>query len=406
MGLPRPSEAWARPDGSTLVLADDVTGAAETAALLALAGHPADLRLTPARGHTSGPVVLATLTRSLDPARVDERLEPLLAGSHRDGSPPLYLKMDSTLKGNPWADSRAVARRFGFAVALFAPAYPAQGRTLHGGRLHLRDRPTDAHLPDRLRAQGAPTVIQAPVADSAVVGRVLAEAAQAPAGEPVCLVIDRPEAEHLLPALDRLAAAGYPALPVGSAGCFRALLGLPDEPAEQPRATEPPACPRVLLLTGSEQPTTREQVAHWQERRGALIRTAGEAEPEELAQAWARGRPVGIQLPVYRDAARARATVARLRPCLTGEKNTLLVCTGGDTAALVLDCLGAEAVRIEGECLPGLPWGRIRDGGGGRLFWLSKAGGFGEPDALTRAIDRFRDPGAHSGSPEETTFSS
>jgi uncharacterized protein YgbK (DUF1537 family) len=65
-----------------------------------------------------------------------------------------------------------------------------------------------------------------------------------------------------------------------------------------------------------------------------------------------------------------------------GSFDTLLV-IGGDTAAAVL---GDEPRLVGGTVAPGMPWSLDADGGGPLV--ITKAGGFGDPDALARLLSR------------------
>ena len=60
--------------------------------------------------------------------------------------------------------------------------------------------------------------------------------------------------------------------------------------------------------------------------------------------------------------------------------------TGGDVAAAVSAALGATAFWLEGEITPGIPWGVLE---GGRLHGTpiaTKAGSFGDDNALLSCI--------------------
>jgi uncharacterized protein YgbK (DUF1537 family) len=64
-----------------------------------------------------------------------------------------------------------------------------------------------------------------------------------------------------------------------------------------------------------------------------------------------------------------------------------LVLTGGDVAAAVCKALGATALWLGGEIASGIPWGALE---GGRLhtsLTATKAGSFGDDDALLTCID-------------------
>jgi uncharacterized protein YgbK (DUF1537 family) len=67
-----------------------------------------------------------------------------------------------------------------------------------------------------------------------------------------------------------------------------------------------------------------------------------------------------------------------------------LVLTGGDLAMGVCRELGASALRVEEEVLPGIPCSTLTDGPFRGLRLVTKAGGFGERDALWRITQYLR----------------
>jgi uncharacterized protein YgbK (DUF1537 family) len=67
-----------------------------------------------------------------------------------------------------------------------------------------------------------------------------------------------------------------------------------------------------------------------------------------------------------------------------------LVLTGGDLAMGVCERLSSSALRIEEEVLPGIPCSTLTDGPFKGLRMVTKAGGFGEKDALWRIIQYLR----------------
>ncbi len=67
-----------------------------------------------------------------------------------------------------------------------------------------------------------------------------------------------------------------------------------------------------------------------------------------------------------------------------------LVLTGGDLAMGVCERLSSSALRIEEEVLPGIPCSTLTDGPFKELRMVTKAGGFGEKDALWRIIQYLR----------------
>jgi uncharacterized protein YgbK (DUF1537 family) len=83
---------------------------------------------------------------------------------------------------------------------------------------------------------------------------------------------------------------------------------------------------------------------------------------------------------IARLGAAAAELVRRVRPAG-------LVLTGGDTAAAVCAALHARLIQLEGETEPGIPWGRLLDGDLPGLVVVTKAGSFGGPKALLKALE-------------------
>jgi uncharacterized protein YgbK (DUF1537 family) len=72
-----------------------------------------------------------------------------------------------------------------------------------------------------------------------------------------------------------------------------------------------------------------------------------------------------------------------------------LVLTGGDTAVGVAQRLGATGVLLEGEVEPGVPVGTLI---GPRPYRVvTKAGGFGDPATLLKAVQRLLKGGKELG---------
>ena len=67
----------------------------------------------------------------------------------------------------------------------------------------------------------------------------------------------------------------------------------------------------------------------------------------------------------------------------------IVIATGGDTMAAILEALDIAELALTGEVEPGFPTA-VADHNGRRLTLAMKAGGFGAPDALLRAACGFR----------------
>jgi D-threonate/D-erythronate kinase len=187
------------------------------------------------------------------------------------------------------------------------------------------------------------------------------------------------------------------ALPCGALGLAKAwaaaLLG--EWPSAEARLSSPANGP-MLLIAGSHHPATAAQVTELGRARDVVEVVIGGAGDPPLAQARGAlisGRSVVVRAPSERLGAgdawdRVRtglAEVARMA-CRDGLIGAIIV-AGGETTREICLALGAAAIRLRGEILPGVPWGVIDGGGAHGLTLVTKAGGFGEPDAFLRTYD-------------------
>ncbi len=311
--------------------------------------------LLDARARAEAPVVAIDLdTRSRSERAARSIVRRAFASRRARRAAILYKKVDSTLRGHVAAELAAVRRELGRRSLLFAPAFPAQGRSVRDAVLHLRGKPQSGDLRALLAKAGFPATHVA-TASAAGLRAALATGARA-------FVCDATTDADL----DRIARAGLALRPrplfVGSAGLARALARtLPRRPA----AAEPrPVARPVLTVVGSASPVSRRQADAL--GAGDLL----------LRVDWRR-TPTRRDLPKIRRLGRA---VARAAP------GVHYVLTGGETARAVLGARGVRALRLLGEVEPGVPFGMARDG----TLVCTKAGAFGTPATLARCVARLK----------------
>jgi uncharacterized protein YgbK (DUF1537 family) len=142
------------------VIADDLTGALDTAAPFAAhgwrtsvvpwpGGGPPAIAAAVARATAvSDVVVVDTASRHLAAREAARRVRAVvrLARGRVAGrpSPHLYKKIDSTLRGNVAAELIAFRAAAGVDCLPLAPAFPAQGRTTRGGAVWVDGTPLHA----------------------------------------------------------------------------------------------------------------------------------------------------------------------------------------------------------------------------------------------------------------------
>ncbi|MBY0336473.1 MAG: four-carbon acid sugar kinase family protein [Acetobacteraceae bacterium] len=396
-----------------LILADDLTGAADSGIAFARRGLPTLVAwgLAPVPGEA--PVVaLDAGSRSLPAGQAADRHAALLR-AHGRPSTALFKKMDSTLRGQPAAEIAAMlsALRTGGqpALAVVAPAFPATGRTTEGGRVRLAGAPLEeSALWERdhsYPSADVPAVLASAGIAARLVGLVTlrndaAGALQGAIADGVAAVVCDAVEQGDLEALAHAGLGlGERLLWAGSGGLAAAIASaLPRRPAAR-LAVSPPRG-GALVVVGSRAASSRAAVAAverdgvatwdlppaWLEGRDARIGAIA----REVSNALAAGQDVLVRLgegPQPDSAALAVSLAAALAPAL--EPMGSLFATGGDTARALLDQLGARSLRLVEEVEPGVPLALAE--GARRVLVVTKAGAFGDAGTIRRSLGRLRE---------------
>ena len=342
-----------------LIIADDLTGALDSAVALTGAGQRCVVARRPGdvpAALLERPDVLSVSTASREGSAAAAKAA-VLAALDAVGTLPeiLFKKVDSRLKGHVASEVAVFGARGGRARALVAPAIPVQGRSVVDGRL-----------------------VGAGVASPIDVAAALA---------PSDLALDIPDT---VGEADFDAALGHaldapPALLVGAAGLAAALARrLAGGNWEIP---VPTLAPPVLLAIGSRDPITVAQV----ERLASAGTAAVTAAPDGRCGPMANGpaqlmRLVAVEgKPFDPLAAGARFADGIARLVKLARVHTLLGC-GGETADAILGSLEQGVLTIEGEILPGVPVSTLRLGER-TLQLVTKSGGFGSETALVTVVE-------------------
>lgn len=397
-----------------VIVADDLTGAADTGACFASAGFATVVPLSGTTIPNADVVVISTESRDLDRTEAAEAVRSALiaiAGDQRDARPRwIYKKIDSALRGHPRDELFAAMDATGARGAVVAPAFPAEGRTTVGGRQHIHGVPVEAsgfggagavsdllalfesdkgppvRLLDLATLRGQPDALRRLLYDDSN-GIVVADA----------------ETDDDLMTLGRAVAAGRLPLFCGSAGFARQLAGaLPLTRNTRPRSDVVRRSGPILIAAGSQHEATGRQIQLLRESGVPIVRpgqsliddpaTPIDAAVVQVATHLAAGRSTVLTTqgltpsPLRGHAVAARLAQIVAAPEVCGQVEGLVL-TGGDVAAVVSTALGAKALWLDGEITPGLPRGVFE---GGRLHAgrvATKAGSFGDDNALRSCID-------------------
>lgn len=415
------------------VLADDRTGAIETAGAVAsriaatVPVVPIDAAPTP----RPGVVVVDTGSRRLAPAAaaaLTKRLVGVPEERSHDRPVRRAHKIDSTLRGN-WAHELVARIGTEGRPILLVPALPSAGRVCIGGMVELDGVPVHqavaaaggdpvplpssspaAHLTDAARRAGTRI-------EPCSLGSALAVRGWLGAPSGIAVADASTDAD-----LDEVAAAwaanGADVVLAGTSAAVAAgvAAAVDQDRCSQSRDEFPPwphggPC---LVVCGSRQTTAIAQVDALRTAGVAVLERfdraamsilasggvlglapapastgrVGSPSPQSEAQQLPERLSLASRQPLPGDAAAVLADLAaevdraQRRVAEVGSSLTLVV-VGGETAAAVL---GPRCVNVEGVVVPGTPWGRLDDG----TLVVTRAGGFGDVQALVELVGRVR----------------
>jgi uncharacterized protein YgbK (DUF1537 family) len=389
-----------------VIVADDLTGAADSAAPLARRGRTSVV--LDAEGEWPSDDVLAvdTDSRHCEAGVGAERVAAVTRRAHRLGA-QIVKKIDSTLRGNIVAELRALAGVLADegerTLMVVAPAFPALSRTTREGAVHVEGRRLaarggDGDLVALLERGGLRTGRLDAHADEYALAGLLDEAHRAGRG---AVVVDAETDVHLATVVGAAHLATVPVVLVGSGGLTRPLAGAagpgdaagaghaagPGHAADMRRSRGGAGAP-TLVVVGSYAGASRLQRSRLVDA-GAVPVTLGD-DPERTAKDLRAALRSGLavlspdpEAPVDRDdAPRVARALASTVVAVLGDVDTL-VATGGETARAVLTAAGVSRLVVTGELEPGIVMGRVPELD---LDVVTKAGSFGDADALLRCV--------------------
>jgi D-threonate/D-erythronate kinase len=384
------------------IIADDVTGAADTGVQFVHAGYRTAVyfRATEVIEDDLDAVVFDTDSRAMPAGFAAKRVVD--AAHVARVARVIFKKLDSTLRGNVAVELAAALGGTRRDRVIVAPAFPAAGRTTVGGIQRVHGVPVDetemandphtpvreAHLPSLLAHEfsSVGTLGVEDLADHEIVRRTLNDCE--------CVVADA-ERDADLEALVRALPDPARVLWAGSAGLALALGSVYSGPCAETAGVQRAPVRPVLVVVGSLSGVAREQVRRLVEAYGEVdIPVHGEeSNAVQKAIGAARGALAGgtcavVHSPEERVAS-SESVLGELAEvaALLSEEGLFegLVLTGGATAVWVARRLGASGIRLEGEVETGVPMGVLV---GPRPYpVVTKAGGFGEPDTLVGAVE-------------------
>lgn len=403
---------------SWLIIADDLSGAADCAIGFAVYGARTMVMLDARSAADIGPADVVAVdvdSRRLVPQ--DAAACNLDAWQRGQGAGRrLYKKIDSTLRGNWAAETAALQPLAG--IAIVAPAFPATGRTTRNGCMFVKGEPLEttdiwrlegltgrADMVALLTAQGLRTA-RVPL-DTIRAGTAAVQAQlNTCVADGFHAVVCDAEAEQDLETLARASVdLDTPVFWVGSGGLARALSNV--APVHGTTAAAAPAhhTGPVLTLIGSMSGVSGKQgeylcqlarmpalVVPPQTLRDGAGHAAWHSMQQSIAEYLSAGRDLLVS--IGRDDSFDPAEGPQLSTALAQlvrpsfDKVGGLIATGGETARAMLAAAGIGALVLQREVEPGVPLSTTP--GTSARSVVTKAGAFGTEAALWLAWQAMR----------------
>jgi D-threonate/D-erythronate kinase len=310
-------------------------------------------------------VAITTDCRALTNEAAEQLTTDALTSLMSAGIDRVFLKIDSTMRGSVQgqiAGALAAWRtRYPDARAIVCPAYPRMGRTVESNRLLVHGEPVER------TAIGRDPVTPVTTSD---LSALLPSSAE-------LRVVDASTDADLTTIAESISAVGASIIPVGSAGLAEALSrtwseslpGVQRQPYRDLITKQKNS--RILLQVSSVNPVSQAQVARLKAVFPDVVVLSAPAQ---------RGESADVAQNLARDFAEQ----------VEREQWDILGLIGGDGARETLKQLGASGIRIVDSLLEGIPLGLVVGGAADGTPVFTKAGGFGDEDALVRVVERMK----------------
>lgn len=394
-----------------LIVADDLTGAMDSAGPFAEIGVEtwvvaAAMQCDPATIARARVVSVNTDSRHLPAAQAATRVSDIVRRLGPGAFDVVVKKIDSTLRGNVVAETLALLETSGRRGAVIAPAFPAQGRTVKGGVVHVNGVPLAETAFARDALSPPPLVPLQQVFAEARPG--LGVAISGAAGDFSSQsniriwIADGVTDADLAATVSAVKSRLGELLLAGSAGITkplaRACFG-----AAVPQAAPEKLTGTIVFVVGSRAVQSAEQVESLMQEPGTRVLRAPNGRLSQKEFPAARNLVLKATADATGKEGDARQVAAEMaRNAIDAARRThaqALVATGGDTAIAILTATGNPALQVLGDLMPGIPYARIRVDGA-PLWLVTKAGGFGGRDTFRQIARRLRAETAPSASLE------
>ena len=295
-------------------------------------------------------------------------------------------QFDSTLRGYIAAETLALLRATRRERVIVAPAFPAAGRTTINARQFVHGVPVDvsSYASDPLNPVRSNNLRALFEQEGVEVGRRETDRC-------LVFVLDA-ETEADLTSIASQYIGRTDLVLAGSTGLMRSLARVSGQRAHGQQVLPP--CRRVLIVVGSLNPQSREQLDALQFTNAPILTLTSDIDPTSMAADIGERFHSADVITVTTSTARADPLRVAQRLghvvayLIRQELIDALIVTGGHTLASILERLGSDSLTVCREIEPGIPLCLVNQPRA--LPLISKAGGFGSPDIFLKAVRALR----------------
>lgn len=367
-------------------------------------------------------IAISTNSRRVSAKVAYERAHQAGTVLRRLGFQRFFKKIDSTLRGNIAEEVKALMEALAFSLAVIVPSYPAHGRIVENGYLHIIQAWGDSSSP--LPVCYVPSIIKASSTDPVAVitltdvrqgeKKIAQKLTELQAAGIQIIAVDAVTDEDLRNIAIAISKLTVPCLAVGSAGLAGKLpiawKVIAQEYLHLRQGT--------MLIAGTLNHVTAEQIISaldYPNTELIVIQTESIYEgrsAEELQQVVAQISKVlaAGKIPLVatdmllknRNDTNALSLSAQVQKygqaviSMLGqlakeivEKHGLrnLIISGGGTVSSICHTLGITVIELEREILPGIPVGKAAGNCCEGVHLITKAGGFGTRNSLRKVLE-------------------
>lgn len=405
-----------------IVIADDFTGALDTATQFSKIGiptiaYPSAQKELPPDGGDICVTVVNSESRHLQPAEAYRRVYTLSRWAIEQGASILYKKTDSALRGNIGSELQAMSDAGGDSAPIyFLPGYPRSARTTINGVQYYNGTPVAESVfgRDPLEPVAHSDVQKILATQTSMDSRVVKRCSAFPDyGGRACIYICDSQEDADIQSVCRRLPAACPETPLLLAGCAGfaeyvakdLLLELSCGRAGQP---PPPSC--LLIVSGSLNDITAEQLRYGKEQGipsfllhedtelapGYVMSPACRSLSEQVRRTLRENQVVILEtagvdnrreaIPKEEFVNISEAIAMLVQYILSGEEDYAVAVFGGDTLQAVIERLFPSGIVPQGEVEVGVPVAYAMNHNRRNHVIISKSGGLGQRDVIVKIM--------------------